>query len=48
MARELALSGRRFTAAEALQIGFVSKVVAGSRQDLICDSNSLVRYPLLR
>ncbi|WVQ82995.1 hypothetical protein IAT38_005133 [Cryptococcus sp. DSM 104549] len=34
-ARELALTGRMFGAAEALEIGFVSKVVEGGRQQAI-------------
>ncbi|KAK4684337.1 hypothetical protein P7C73_g5842, partial [Tremellales sp. Uapishka_1] len=34
-ARELALSGRRFDAKEALEIGFVSEVVEGGRKEVV-------------
>jgi delta(3,5)-delta(2,4)-dienoyl-CoA isomerase len=33
--RELALTARDFSADEALRLGFVSKVVQGSRNDVI-------------
>ncbi|KZT40412.1 ClpP/crotonase [Sistotremastrum suecicum HHB10207 ss-3] len=35
LARELALTGRNFTAEEALSIGLVSKIVPGTRDDVI-------------
>lgn len=34
-ARELALTGRRFEAVEAQQIGFISHVIPGSRKEVI-------------
>lgn len=34
-ARELALTGREFNAAEAKEIGFVSEVVPGSRKEVL-------------
>lgn len=36
-ARELAMTGRKFGAAEAKEIGFVSDVIPGSRQEVICE-----------
>ena len=35
LARELALTGRRFTASEAKDIGFLSTVVPGGREGVI-------------
>jgi delta(3,5)-delta(2,4)-dienoyl-CoA isomerase len=35
LARELALTGRRFSAGEAKEIGFVSRVVAGGRGEVV-------------
>lgn len=34
-ARELALTGREFGAAEAKEIGFVSEVIPGSRKEVL-------------
>jgi delta(3,5)-delta(2,4)-dienoyl-CoA isomerase len=38
IARELALTGRKFGAEEARQIGFVSRVVSGGRAEVVCKS----------
>lgn len=37
-ARELALTGREFGAQEALQIGFLSRVVEGGREGVLSES----------
>lgn len=41
--REMAFTGRDFTAAEALQVGFVSKVVEGGREGVLGTRLSLSR-----
>lgn len=41
--REVAFTGRDFTAAEALQVGFVSKVVEGGREGVLGTRLSLSR-----
>lgn len=39
--REVALTGREFNAKEALDVGFVSRVVTGGKEGVLCKSISL-------
>ena len=44
MARELAMTGRKFDAAEAKEIGFISKVVSGGRGEVVGGSLLIVTH----
>lgn len=47
LARELALTGRKFNAQEAKDIGFISDVVKGGREEVVGEHISHLDYYLL-